>query len=659
MHGHPSSGKTTIVGGVTRKLTADDSPNKAIVINYICTRVNFQSNNMGNIIPHLAYYLAEKHQAYRKRLANYLESLSGTDSPISSISKWMPAKQFTELLVNPLGLVASSRPDTKELKPVVLIIDSLEECVSEQYPYGSSAKELMTNLLQGLCGDWGSATNLRVIVSSRPIPVIRDQLDHDKNLSFVTPLDLNEYLQTSDAETDIRTFYEDKFKEIRAENEDLSRDGNWPSNDVINSLVNSTGNSFLIAQQICHHVGRVSDAQAELDRWLQKSSTEFRSFGTQDMYTSLLDKAVEQLFNEDLDLFRKTIMTIVLLKKLTSVEDLAAILGFKASTLHKCLRGVESIMIAPVKAQYKSTAFQQVTDVIRVDDTSFFDYMRDKITAHPKVWIDPSVQNCFIAGRLLILLNDRLNEISNIAEFDESHEKKVGTLEVRGGTKHKRLNRAIFYASRFWMYHLKESDRSQDNQNFEDQDLARNQIIVIRELKKFLQRGRLLSWLTVLERYNFSDDARLSTKNVKVWLNDLASRREILTKVSSPGPAEPTKEVDTLIWHYLRFKSTPTISYGQPRESKTMSYEKYDDRDRTEAIRLANDALMFLQSEECKDQLRTAKLDVSSNMSAVADEEPVQLTFDDPVRGLKQFMTTQYNDDVRKKARDLLQALEK
>ncbi|KAK7455762.1 hypothetical protein VKT23_010794 [Stygiomarasmius scandens] len=656
LHGSPSSGKSSIIADVIKKISADDSPKKALVADFLCTRVLVQSGNARHIIPTLAASLAEKDRAYRRKLVYYLDSLSKT-STIPSIAKWMPTKQFEELLMKPLSLVASERTDQMETKPIILIIDSLEETILDNYSYESDDKELVVNLLQGLCRDFDSVANLKVIISSRPNAVIRNHLENDSNSRFITSYDMDLYLRSPDAVTDIETFYLAQFNEIKAEDEDLCLNGNWPDNDTISQLVSNTGNNFLVAQTICRMVGRASDVEDALKQCLQMSTKRFRSSGSQDLYTPILEKAVGQLHSpDDLNLFRKTVMTIVLLKKLISAEDLAAILGFKASALQRCLRGVATIMIVPLQiGKNRSTAIQRVTDVIRVHDTAFIDYMRDKGTAHSKVWINPSIHNCDVAGHLLGILNLRLCKISNISEFDDIHEKRPDVLEYRQG-KHRKVNRAVIYASRFWMYHLTESGLGKDRDPQELLGLAKYQIIVIKELKDLLQGGRLLSWIAVLESNHTGDDSRLHMKKVKSWLMDLSP--QTLVKASKSTNAMSKTELDDTDttrsnWNWPTWGSTSSgsSSFG----------DAYDDRARDEVIRLVDEALRLIQSEDYQDQLRSAraaKADVSSNLSASAQEFDPS-SWDDPVQGLKQLMTQEYPEDVRRKARDLVKIVEK
>ncbi|KAJ4497640.1 hypothetical protein C8R41DRAFT_917363 [Lentinula lateritia] len=363
LNGPPASGKSSIIAEVIKKFdptTVTNLSRKVAVVDFLCTRVLVESGNANVIIPTLAYQLAEKDSRYRRNLLYYLESiLNGGQSIRSVTTDWEPTKQLEELIVK---LMSNSVLDIGKSggKPnlVILVIDSLEECVPDQYAHNSVGMNLVINLLQGLGTGVKQVPNLKVIVSSRPTTVISSQLDgSNTSSSVVISYDMDRYLSSSDAEEDIRKFYEAELRTIQTQ--DASIDGRWPSPDVILRLVKQTGNSFLIAQTVCRMVGRADDPKETLNKFLDMPLKEFRSSGIQNIYTPILEQVVQGLAAGELDPFRKAIMTIVLLRRTMSVEDLAAILGVKAFGLQQSLRGVLSIMVVPAPFSHqKSIAVQ-------------------------------------------------------------------------------------------------------------------------------------------------------------------------------------------------------------------------------------------------------------------------------------------------------------
>ncbi|KAJ4490793.1 hypothetical protein J3R30DRAFT_3752220 [Lentinula aciculospora] len=638
LNGPPASGKTSIIADVIKRIeSAESSPTrKVVVVDFLCTRVLIESGNANVIIPTLAYQLAGKDSAYRRNLLHYLELISASGQSLRSIATdWEPTKQFEELIMKPMASnpVSESKPGG-EPKTIVLVVDSLEECAPDQYSYNSIGRNLVTNLLQGLGAGVKQVTNLKIIVSSRPTTVISSQLEGSSGI--VVPYDMYQYLNTSDAEDDIQKFYEAELKTIQTQ--EVSIDGRWPSPDTVLKLVKKTGNSFLIAQTILWNPGHI--------------------------YTPILDQVVQRLSPGELDPFRKAIMTIILLRRLMSVEDLAAILRLKAFGVQRSLRGVLSIMVVPTPMSHqKSTAVQRVADVIRVHDTAFIDYMREKTIAHPKVWINPTVHNSAMSVYLLRFLNDRLRYISHLSEFDEIHEKTFEVLEYRNNSTQKKLNRVVVYASRFWMYHLSESEMN-SNRFLEPREFtewAKYQVQVVQELKEFLQQGRVLSWVVVLERTGVVEETRIQLRKVKLWLDKFQST--IVIKALKTGEVETTGSTDASGWVWRRNSVLSQKSLSDPRTTVPVVTEnvQYDEQDRTKTMKLIEQSLQYLDSEEHKDQLaevRNARVEAGS-VSMAAGEEFKSNWEADSSQGLRQFMSPQYPDEVRKKAKDLFKALGK
>ncbi|KAF8829747.1 hypothetical protein HHX47_DHR2000106 [Lentinula edodes] len=262
-----------------------------------------------------------------------------------------------------------------------------------------------------------------------------------------------------------------------------------------------------------------------------------------------------------------------------------------------------------------------------------------------------------MAEQLLQFLNERLRCISNLSEFDEVHEKTFDVLEYRNDSKHKKLNRAVVYASRFWMYHISESEMT-PNKYLDPQELgnwAKNQAQVVQELKEFLQHGRLLSWVVVLDHVGVIEEVRLQLKKVKLWLANLQS--SIIIKALKTVEVDSTPDVPgQWAWRRRNTISQRSLSSLQSNSSAVAGNVQYDERDRTEVGKLVEQSLQYLDTEEHKDQLSEAR-NAKTEVGSVVEEEAKSNLEADPVQGLQQLMMPQYSDEVRKKAKDLVKAL--
>ncbi|KIK66131.1 hypothetical protein GYMLUDRAFT_70336 [Collybiopsis luxurians FD-317 M1] len=648
LHGPPSSGKTSIITEVIKTIEAPDLRKNISVVDFICTRVVSDGGDAKTIMPTLAYKLAEKNRAYRRKLINRLESVK---PPILSIASWPPSKQFKELLLAPLK-------EMDKQQQVILIVDSLEECAPESYSYQTEGRKLVTDLVKSIGDNIHEAPNLKVLISSHPVDMIKESLESlDSYPSTVTSYDMMNYLE-SDAKADIRKFYDSELNDIQREE---FPDWKGPSPYQLNGLVYSTGTSFLIAQTVCRMVRQSFSPEKIMENLLQMPADEFRSSGTQGLYKPILDDAVQNLSGENLDLFRKAVMSIVLLKRLLSAEDLAAILGIDSpAVLRKCLRGVSSIMVVPMPlSNQKATGVQRVTDVIRVHDTTFIDYMRDTKMDHNSAWIKPYIHSCAMAGYLLKFLNKRLKPIEYLSQFDKVHDDSPGVLEIRQNFKHKKLNRAVVYACRFWMYHITESRKMEkqrdDKKNLSE--LAKIQIEVIKELKTFLHPQKLLSWIYIIEQSHILNQAPLDIKKAKSWLNDLNP----IVLSNAHKSATSGEDSNRNSW-FGALRGPSPINPQDTKASSEATTVPFDERDLSEAIRLADKSLEYLGSKDLEEQLvelRGVKEDGLSMMEDEAKSVDGTSQGQDPVQGLRLFFTPGFDEEVQEKVRDLRKTLRK
>ncbi|KAJ4497639.1 hypothetical protein C8R41DRAFT_917362 [Lentinula lateritia] len=260
-----------------------------------------------------------------------------------------------------------------------------------------------------------------------------------------------------------------------------------------------------------------------------------------------------------------------------------------------------------------------------------------------------------MASQLLRFLNERLRYISNLSEFDKVHDKTFEVLEYRNDSKHKKLNRAVVYASRFWMYHISESELT-PNRYLDPQELkkwAKNQVQVIQQLKEFFQHGRLLSWVVVLDCSGVIEEVRLQLKKVKLWLANLQS--SIIIKALKTDEGDSTPDV-TGQWAWTRKSTISSLPSLQRNGSVVTEHVQYDERNHTEVGKLVEQSLQYLDTEEHKDQLSEAR-NAKTEVGSLVEEESRSNLEADPVQGLRQLMMPQYSDEVQKKAKDLVKAL--
>lgn len=146
--------------------------------------------------------------------------------------------QFSKLILEPLE--ASFSFDL----PYVLIIDGLDECNE------SAEQKALLQLVEHAVKH--SKLCLKVLISSRPEQVIRNEFDSAALWDLSTRLALNE---DYDSYKDIRRFLEDQFAEIKRMH--LRRNSipsDWPNDDAIHKLVQKSSGQFIYAKTVIKHI---------------------------------------------------------------------------------------------------------------------------------------------------------------------------------------------------------------------------------------------------------------------------------------------------------------------------------------------------------------------------------------------------------------------
>jgi hypothetical protein len=160
-----------------------------------------------------------------------------------AITKKALRHQFKKLMVGPIFEV-EIHPRTE---PMVIIIDALDEC---------GDKELMEEFIEVVtdaCRDIRPFP-FRIFLTSRVEEHLRKKLEALAARSIIYPLDLKNF----DASNDIRKFFQSQFSTIYEENHelmtmrDISRP--WPSNSVLEALIEKAEGSFLFATKFINSI---------------------------------------------------------------------------------------------------------------------------------------------------------------------------------------------------------------------------------------------------------------------------------------------------------------------------------------------------------------------------------------------------------------------
>ncbi|KAJ2923882.1 hypothetical protein H1R20_g13215, partial [Candolleomyces eurysporus] len=185
-------------------------------------------NNPDRFVASLAYQISR----YMEKAETHILRAVEKDPAIFKMSM---ETQAEVLLINPV-LKATRRSKSKQ--HWIIVVDGLDECTGEHHQ-AQVLRVLHTCVDRGL--------PFRIFITSRPEYAIRSALASTGNLNGAYHIILNEH----DATADIRLYLRRRLREIgRAEG-----DNHWPSEDLLEILVQSASGQFVYAATLLKFVG--------------------------------------------------------------------------------------------------------------------------------------------------------------------------------------------------------------------------------------------------------------------------------------------------------------------------------------------------------------------------------------------------------------------
>ncbi|KAF8704567.1 WD40 repeat-like protein, partial [Rhizoctonia solani] len=458
MNGMAGTGKTTIACSLCVELQA----RKQLAASFFCTRTSPECREAKRIVPTIAYQFARRSTPFRSALCKALEE--DPDIGVGHISS-----QFELLLRRPLIKARDRLPNN-----LVIVIDALDECID------SRVVEDFLGLL------FRSAMDLpvRFYVTSRPEPAIRDRMMVESERSRLI-LYLHE-IEHSLVKADIELY-------LREELAFMS-----PTDADVKKLAAHAGNLFIYAATAVRYIcprkkGADSRTRFSVILAINMESKQKLS-GINDLYTAILsaavdDQALEPCENESI---LNALWAVVCACEPIRISTLAALSG---------LDDVERIQIAlqPLRSVLHVSDHSELVTILH---TSFPDYMFDKKRSG-RFYCEKVSYGRFLAERCFIILKRQLRFNICAIKSSYTHNDEISGIEE---IIHKNVSEDLFYASRFWIDHLTQTEITDDLitivQNFLSQKLLFWMEVL--SLKKCLNTGiagmtRLNTWLAPLE----------------------------------------------------------------------------------------------------------------------------------------------------------------
>jgi hypothetical protein len=337
------------------------------------------------------------------------------------------------------------RPLSKlhESGPYVVVVDALDECDSD------SNVRLIVQLLAEARSLTG--VRLRVLLTSRPEEPIRhgfrqmaDAEHKDVVLHNISP---------SIVDHDIGLYLEDKLQSIGRER--CLRAG-WPGAETIMQLVQSASGLFIWAATACRFIRegkRFAAKRLETILCNDGNTVAAPEKHLNQIYITVLNNSLSADFTDEereehCRMLRYIVGSVVVLFSPLSAWCLSALLQVADEDISQTLEDLHAILNIP----------KDITQPLRLHHPSFRDFLLDKKRCgDDSFWVDERSTHGELASRCLELMST-----PNGLRQDMCNLSNPGTLrsEIKEKTVTSNLSPQLQYACRYWVEHLKRSQRS-------------------------------------------------------------------------------------------------------------------------------------------------------------------------------------------------------
>ena len=318
--GMAGTGKTSIAVSLCRMLR--EEPTLLFGGGFFCSRSagSITRTDVRAILPTLAMLLAGKSQEFAEMLASELEK-------DQYLGHKPVGEQIGPLLRSPLGVLSSST------RPIVFVIDALDECNSEQE---------LSELLK-LIADLKCDAKVKFILTSRPELHIRDT--PISNSAHNTILQLHT-INVEEVTSDIQLY-------IRGTLEASTTEAAWYSDHDVDLLVSLSAGLFIFASTVLKYVLQRKEKEDRQDR-LRKATS---AVATRSAAISAVNKVYELVLadasqsevvdEEELERMKNILACILTARTSLSVEALAALVDVTPGRLRGALERLHSLVFLP------------------------------------------------------------------------------------------------------------------------------------------------------------------------------------------------------------------------------------------------------------------------------------------------------------------------
>jgi len=433
MNGLAGTGKTTILYSLCQWL----EENAQLGGNYFCSRISSSCRDVNNIVPTLAYQLAQNSPAFRSILCRVLEAKP-------QFSKLDIRWQFEKLLQEPMQAMKAAMPEN-----VVIVIDGLDECDD-----GDAFRLFLETLLK-----LAAKLPIKFFLTSRPEPAIRARILASVYSHSVIHL---HDIEESIVEADITKYLTEALRSMSPP----------PSPNDVERLAKRAGKLFIYAATSVRYLlpdRPGADSSDRLRTLLEMVSWATEEYdGLDQLYSSILSAAVRDLTKAEVRKIQLTLRTAVCAKEAMSAQTLASLLSLSEAQVRVSLEPLRSVLHVQ----------DNIYGMVAPFHASFPDYLFHKLRS--------GSFHCEMAEHSEVLANGCFDVLRtqlkfNICELESSFVFDKDVLDLQDRIK-KFISPALSYACRYWGEHLRRGHFT---------DKAHEMVV------DFLTH-RLLSWMEVL-----------------------------------------------------------------------------------------------------------------------------------------------------------------
>jgi hypothetical protein len=334
VHGQAGLGKSAIAASVCKKLEEKN----LLAVSFFCKRDDSERRDPQRVLASIIHGVAVRHSSYAEAVATAIQSDSLIcSSPIQT--------QYDRLIREPLGRPTLPVPAAR----FVIVVDALDECGTT-----NTRRQLLGYLhMISQLVSW-----LKIVITSRPDPDIKEYFDRDTTTNFSRQ---DVYLHN--ASNDIQSFVRQRVTN--------SPKYNLLPENTVSLLTQGAAGLFIWAQTACEFILRSHDPLSRLDAILRGATSTHASNALDALYTTAIEASLVDSGDDDAQIVRQCLGAIVVCstRKPLSVAILSELLGdqIKISVLQSVVRSLGSVLYTDDTRD----------SAVRVYHPSFADYLTD------------------------------------------------------------------------------------------------------------------------------------------------------------------------------------------------------------------------------------------------------------------------------------------